>query len=119
LPWPGAADAGPVGFPPPRRTANHTRPDPAAPRHLKEGANQPAYWSAVSGGGASAGLALDTTGPCTAANPVALRRDIAAGGPRRGGPVPERGSGGGPRTPPVPPIGFRSSPRPAPASPRR
>jgi alpha-L-arabinofuranosidase len=44
-------------------------------RDLKESADTPAYWSAVGGGR----IALDTTQPLTAANPVALRLAVPAG----------------------------------------
>ena len=47
-------------------------------RDLKEDASSPVYWSAVTGGGASGSIALDTTQGPTSANPVSLELSVGS-----------------------------------------
>jgi alpha-L-arabinofuranosidase len=47
-------------------------------RDLKEDASSPVYWSAVTGGGASGSVALDTTQGPTSANPVSLELSVGS-----------------------------------------
>ncbi|MGN6872593.1 MAG: LamG-like jellyroll fold domain-containing protein [Solirubrobacteraceae bacterium] len=47
-------------------------------RDLKEDASSPVYWSAVTGGGASGSVALDTTQGPTTANPVSLELSVGS-----------------------------------------
>jgi alpha-L-arabinofuranosidase len=47
-------------------------------RDLKEDSSSPAYWSAVTDGGASGSIALDTTQGPTSANPVSLELSVGS-----------------------------------------
>ena len=47
-------------------------------RDLKESSSSPVYWSAVQGGGASAGIALDSSQPLNSANPVSLKLTVGS-----------------------------------------
>jgi alpha-L-arabinofuranosidase len=60
-------------------------------RDLKEDPSSPVYWSAVTGGGASGSIALDTTQGPTAANPVSL--ELSVGSVPAGGRVGVANSG--------------------------
>jgi alpha-L-arabinofuranosidase len=47
-------------------------------RDLKEDSSKPVYWSAVTGGGASATIALDSRQPLNSANPISLKLSIGS-----------------------------------------